>query len=340
MLLTDTYSHTAAGAFWPNHEWLSQVIFYGLYRLGGLPLLSLFAAALIVTAWIITWHVAGGPVLRRLAILLPCPRPGQRTLGAAAARVLAALPAAGRMARPAAPVLLVDPAVLRLGQLSRRRAARSRVSGGGPGGGVVPRAGASRAATLKTIGLALAGCVAAVSLTPLGLSFWIEIPKSLARIRQYPLDEWLAPRLSEIPLAPFWVLAVGLLRPVGCEPPSCVDPPAAQTAILCLPALVLLPMALSAVRNVGPFLMFAAPAICGLLPERTFARAEQARTQNRPALNLGLAAVATLMAVVAIGTRIDFMSIISSGRRSRRRRCGRCGSVPITCTTATTRAAT
>ena len=71
VLLTDTYSHTAAGAFWPNHEWLSQVIFYGVYRLGGLALLSLFAAALIVTAWIITWNLAGGPVLRRLAILLP-----------------------------------------------------------------------------------------------------------------------------------------------------------------------------------------------------------------------------------------------------------------------------
>ena len=72
---------------------------------------------------------------------------------------------------------------------------------------------------LRTIGLALAGCVAAVTLTPLGLSFWIEIPKSLARIRQYPLDEWLAPRLSEIPLAPFWVLAVVFCGLFVCEPP-------------------------------------------------------------------------------------------------------------------------
>ena len=25
VLLRDTYSHTAAGAYWPNHEWLAEV---------------------------------------------------------------------------------------------------------------------------------------------------------------------------------------------------------------------------------------------------------------------------------------------------------------------------
>ena len=34
VLLTDTFSHTANGAFWVNHEWLAEVIFYGAYRLG------------------------------------------------------------------------------------------------------------------------------------------------------------------------------------------------------------------------------------------------------------------------------------------------------------------
>src|SRR5712692_4110581 len=43
VLLVDRYSYTAYGSFWPNHEWLSEVIFYGVYKIGGLPLLSLFA---------------------------------------------------------------------------------------------------------------------------------------------------------------------------------------------------------------------------------------------------------------------------------------------------------
>src|SRR5260221_3685149 len=54
--LRDTFSHTAYGSFWPNHEWLSQTIFYGLYALGGLPLLTLSAAAAVVGAWAIVWR--------------------------------------------------------------------------------------------------------------------------------------------------------------------------------------------------------------------------------------------------------------------------------------------
>ena len=48
VLLTDTFSHTVYGAAWPNHEWLSELLFYGVYALGGLPLLTL-ASALVVT---------------------------------------------------------------------------------------------------------------------------------------------------------------------------------------------------------------------------------------------------------------------------------------------------
>ena len=35
--LRDTFSHSVNGGYWPNHEWLSQVILYGVYRIGGLP---------------------------------------------------------------------------------------------------------------------------------------------------------------------------------------------------------------------------------------------------------------------------------------------------------------
>ena len=35
--VTDTYSHTIRGRPWPNHEWLTDVLFYGAHRLGGCP---------------------------------------------------------------------------------------------------------------------------------------------------------------------------------------------------------------------------------------------------------------------------------------------------------------
>src|ERR1051325_5638471 len=69
VLLTDTYSHTAYGAEWPNHEWLSQVIFYAVYASGGLPLLAMFAAAAIVAAWALVWRLCDGGGIERFAIV-------------------------------------------------------------------------------------------------------------------------------------------------------------------------------------------------------------------------------------------------------------------------------
>jgi hypothetical protein len=160
--------------------------------------------------------------------------------------------------------------------------------------------------TMVKAGVALVGCIAAATMTPLGAAFWIEIPRSLARIRQYPLDEWLAPRLAEAPLAPFWVLAVVFCGLFLAGWRRILVPSGRQLAILCLPALVLLPLALSAVRNVGPFLMFAAPAICGLIPANAFAALTRRDRPNRPLLNFVLTTTATLAAAAAIGCAYRF----------------------------------
>jgi hypothetical protein len=301
VLLTDTYSHTAFGAFWPNHEWLSQVIFYGVYRLGGLPLLSLFSAAVILTGWTITWHLAGGPVMGRLAILLP-----------------ALVPASEHWApRPHAFSLLFLPLAVLL--IVRRRYVWlipvfwiwANCHGGVLLGLVVSAAALAAALfhepkEVMKATLAFAGCVAAVTMTPLGASFWIEIPRSLARIRQYPLDEWLAPRIAEVPLAPFWILAAAFCVLLLVNWRRLMDPSGRRLAILCLPALTLLPLALFAVRNVGPFLMVAAPAICGLLPAGALGVLAGRERRNRPVLNFALAAAAVLMAAVTIGCAYRF----------------------------------
>jgi hypothetical protein len=294
VLLIDTYSHTAYGTFWPNHEWLAQVIFYGLYRLGGLPLLSLFSAALIVGAWTIVWRLAHGPVMQRLLVLLP-----------------SLIPASEHWApRPHAFSLLFLPLAVML--VTRRRYVWlvplfwlwANCHGGVLLGLVIVAAALAaavfhRPTELTKIGAVFAACLAAVTMTPLGVSFWIEIPKSLARIRQYPLDEWLAPRLSEPPLAPFWVIAVVFCGLLLMRWRRLAEPSNRQLAILALPALIMLPLALSAVRNVGPFLMLAGPAVTALMPA---ARALTDRPrQNRPLLNLALMTSAVVAAAFVIG---------------------------------------
>lgn len=66
----DIFSSTVRGAYWPNHEWLSLVLFYGLYRLGGLPALFLGCAILVTLTWAGLAFLAEGPGRVRAAALL------------------------------------------------------------------------------------------------------------------------------------------------------------------------------------------------------------------------------------------------------------------------------
>ena len=61
VLVTDTFSHTASGAFWPNHEWLSQLLLYSVYAVGGAPLTTLLCAAAVTAAWAIVWWLTPAP---------------------------------------------------------------------------------------------------------------------------------------------------------------------------------------------------------------------------------------------------------------------------------------
>ena len=55
----DFLSWTMQGREWVDFEWLSQLIFYSLYRLGGVKLLVLFKGALMVAVTVVSWRTAG-----------------------------------------------------------------------------------------------------------------------------------------------------------------------------------------------------------------------------------------------------------------------------------------
>ena len=69
IMLRDEFTYTVFGQQWPNHEWLTQTVFYGVYKLGGLPLLTLFCASAIVLAWWIVSLLVPGPALLRVAFV-------------------------------------------------------------------------------------------------------------------------------------------------------------------------------------------------------------------------------------------------------------------------------
>ena len=68
--LTDSYSYTAAGRFWPDHEWLWQAVAYVLHGVGGFPLLLLFGATAITAAFVAIYRLMVGPPLMRFWLLL------------------------------------------------------------------------------------------------------------------------------------------------------------------------------------------------------------------------------------------------------------------------------
>ena len=114
-------------------------------------------------------------------------------------------------------------------------------------------------------------CVLATALTPLGWQFWLDMPRSLGRIRQLGIDEWAAPRLASLSLLPFWWVAIGALTGLTAARGRALlqDPIArreGQNHDVRLRARAR-SLALTAVRNVPPFLMLAVPALAALLPQ-------------------------------------------------------------------------
>jgi hypothetical protein len=295
VLLTDNYSHTAYGSFWPNHEWLAEVIFFAVYKIGGLPLLSLFTAALVLPAWAIVWRLTRGPSRRRF-VLIAC-----------------ALPVASMHWEPRPHAFSLLFVMITVALLLRRRDAWLPVvfwiwanCHGGVLVGLVVLIAALASDLLdgtrawRPTLLLVAGCCVAVTLTPLGTSLWGELIRSIERIRRYPLDEWKRPAVSDVRLLPYWLTVVGLLVVLLRRWRGLRAPGHRATRLLCVCAVAVLPLSISAVRGVGTFLMLAVPAIAGVW---SLDPVEQDREYGagRPALNAALAFSASLMVVVTLG---------------------------------------
>ena len=70
--ITDSYSSTVTGAYWPNHEWLSELLFYLLYRPAGLSSLFIAAASIVMLSWLGLAQLSEGPGRVRAVLMLLC----------------------------------------------------------------------------------------------------------------------------------------------------------------------------------------------------------------------------------------------------------------------------
>lgn len=305
VLLRDVFSHTAYGAFWPNHEWLSQAIFYAVYAAGGLPLLTLFAAAVVVAAWAMVWRQTPGSerarsLLIAFVVVAACstwsPRP----------QVLSLLLTITTIALLRTRRYLWLPIVFLLWANLHGAV----LMGMWLLGAAIPAAfveswsadpgSAARHASRRLV-IAVAASIVATLATPLGLHFWTDMAASLGRIRQLGIAEWEPPRVADVTLLPFWLTLVAMAglvvlrgRQLLRDPQACAD----GQVTLCALAIALVPLALTASRNVPPFLMAAVPAIAALLPPG--ALSARAKRVEHPWLNAALAAGAFAAAAVAL----------------------------------------
>jgi hypothetical protein len=291
--LEDTYSHTAAGEYWPNHEWLTEVVFYLLHRIGGMPLLTAACAALILATWTVSWRLMRGGFELRFALFGAslvtattawAVRPQAFSMAAFAATI--ALLAAGRIAW--LPLVCLVWANLH-GAVALGLAAIA-------GAGVAELVRERRVPWRLVAAGALSGL--ATLATPLGTGLWSFIPASMERSRINQLIEWQAPDAGAM-FWPFWMLAAALPVVVLWRWRR-LDLPSARLAGV---ALAMLPLAVQAMRNVPIFLLVAVPALAGALARpsasasvRPGARGERVGVN---AVLLGAAAVGAA-AVVAL----------------------------------------
>jgi hypothetical protein len=308
----ETYSFTAVGWPWRNHEWLWEPLAYACYRVGGMPLLTLFGAAFVIAALALVYRsMVGPPPTRFLLLVVGLPltisvwslRPHLFTLFAIP--LLVTLLARER--RWPIPLLFVVWANMHGG-----------VALGGLVLGVATAVALLRWRVRRTsedrrravaLAAVLPASAAACLATPFGAGIFHFLGDSMVRIRSVGIGEWQRTLPNEPYGLIFWIAAVAFLSILVVRRRALRDGHASSWAdwVIVAGALVLLPLAIAAVRNVALFMLLAIPAASRLLGPEARVRLPRRQAPDRPAdsdrprLNLALVAGLSVAALAFVG---------------------------------------
>jgi len=299
----DTYSYTAAGLPWPDHEWLWQAIAYALHVVGGMPLLTLGAAAMVVGAVAITYRLMVGAVSTRFLLML---------LAIPIASLVWAL-------RPQIVTLLCLAVLAWL--LARDRHAPlpalffawANAHGGVVLGGAVLAAAFGAALVrarvvgepadrrrVRWLAVMLPLCALATAATPLGFGVFRFVLASEARLRAAHINEWQATLPGLSIGGAFWILALAFAWLFVKRWRSLRGAAWSDWAVVAC-AVALFPLAFRSLRHVGPFLLLA-PAASSRLLGADFRLRRRAATSSddHPLLNVAIVGVVACAAVVTV----------------------------------------
>jgi len=311
----DSYSYTAAGLPWPDHEWLWQATTYGWYRLGGMPLLTVATGLLVLLAAALVFRLTvGEPAIRIAAMTVGLSmtsmvwgvRPQVATLLAIV--VLVTLLARERFWP--IPLLFLVWANLHggvvLGGIAMTGAAAAALVRWRRSRAVADRRRAGRLAAA----LALSGLASCA--TPLGVHIFRFVWDSTARLGVLHISEWRPSRPDNLVGGLFWLGAIAAIALLVRRRRALAAAPWSAWALVAA-MLALMGPAFRSLRNIAPFAIVAAPAATHLLGERfrlrrLFHRAAAAPpSPDHPRVNLaifaGLAVTALALVTAAYVVR-------------------------------------
>ena len=301
----DTYSFTATGAPYTDHEWLSQVFLAIGHRLAGMPGVELVAAAAVLGALALVYRLTVGPLLTRFVLLAPALsvascvwvlRPQVFSLLAMSALVWLIVHERWRWLPPLFLVWANAHGGVVLGGFTLAAVVavalvRWRVRG---------EAADARRVRALAIAAPLSGL--ATLCTPLGAHLVPYIVLTARRSRAIEISEWAATLPVDVLGIAFWIVALAFAVVVFVRRRALVTAGWAEWALLGICGASL-PVAVQSQRNMAPFLMFAAPAASRLLGAGFRFHLPRRRppppSPDHPRLNLALVGgVAALAAAV------------------------------------------
>ena len=264
---SDPYSFTRAGQAWVNHEWLSQVVMYGVYRLGGWGgLIVGFAAIIAVALSLVYLRCPGRPYVAGVFIVW----------GAAASAPIWGV-------RPQMFTMMLASIFLLILERSQKRPSVLwwtlpltllwvNLHGGyfvGLGLMILFLAGKvmevafgfeewpQTALHLRTLALAVVACLAVVPLNPNGIHmYWYPLETIRSSAIQNYVDEWLSPNFHQAKELPFLYMLLFTLLALGLS----------SGRLRVRENLLLLAttgLALRSVRHIPIYVLIAAPILSG-----------------------------------------------------------------------------
>jgi hypothetical protein len=295
VMLTDEFSFVANGRYWPNHEWLGDVLLYAAYRVGGLPGMTVLAAVCVTAATAMAWRLMRGAATVRL-LLMALAMPSLVLVWTVRPLVFTLLLLMVVLRLVVKSVYWAVPVVIAVWANVHGGVALAFVVLGGAAVADVWMSARNRTGTAAfskswlSPFLPWAALIAvsflATLLTPLGLHLWTTIPESVHKSVANGIQEWRPATLGWRDAA-FWCVAVALLVTTAARARS-ID--TREHAVLTAVSLALLPLAIRYSRNITPFLLVAIPALNRSLPGLWRVSSRDGERPDRSRLNWMLAA--------------------------------------------------